>query len=62
MYDKVGIYVEGYGEKGYQDLYILNADAGITYLLKENIQLDFSFGSGEYMNYFATGVSWRIDR
>lgn len=60
--DKVGVYVEGYGQRNYWMGMELNTDAGFTYLVKENLQLDFSFGIGEFTNYFATGVSWRIDR
>ncbi len=59
--EKVGMYVEPYGdivefEEGFH-----NVDAGITYLLNKNFQFDFSFGVGlNYtMNYLALGFSWR---
>jgi len=44
--NKVGIYIEPYGEiAGFKEL-ISSADTGITYLIKDNFQLDFSFGTG----------------
>jgi hypothetical protein len=58
--DKVGIYLEPYGELINFDVYEASFDAGFTYLLKDNFQLDFSFGTGiNYkMNYFSAGFSW----
>lgn len=60
--DKVGIYLEPYGEIGIFKENLMNFDSGITYLLKENFQLDFSFGTGiNYtMNYISMGFSWNI--
>jgi len=59
--DKVGIYAESYGS--YVRLLTLEAsfDVGFTYLMKPNLQLDFSYGSGlnHKMNYAAIGFSWR---
>ncbi len=60
--DKISAYAEPYGEYfNLKDLYI-NADTGITYLLRENFQLDLSFGAGlnNKMKYLALGFSWRI--
>lgn len=60
--DKVGLYIEPYGEVVNFNKHIMNADAGITYLLKHNFQLDFSFGTGlnHTMNYMSAGFSWNI--
>lgn len=59
---EIGLYVEGFGEIADMDKNFINMDAGITYLLKENFQLDFSFGTGinHTMNYLAIGFSWNI--
>ncbi|MFO7670347.1 MAG: transporter [Bacteroidales bacterium] len=60
--EKLGAYVECYGEVlDLQDL-IVNFDSGVTYLVRDNLQLDFSFGLGlnHRMNYFAVGCSWNI--
>lgn len=61
---KVAIYLEPYGEIGIFEEHILNFDAGITYLLRDNFQLDFSFGTGinNKMNYIAAGFSWNISQ
>ncbi len=57
--EKVGIYVEPYGELVDFDKHISNFDAGFTYLINENVQLDFSFGVGlnQKMNYLSFGIS-----
>jgi len=62
--DKVGIYVEPYGELLNLEDYISNFDAGVTYLLNENLQFDFSFGTGinQRMNYISVGFSWLTER
>lgn len=61
--DKWGMYAEPYGELFDMEEFILNFDAGITYLLNNNIQFDFSFGTGitDRMNYVALGVSWLME-
>jgi len=60
--DKMGMYVETFGE--YSDFTEItsNFDGGLTYLVKDNLQLDFSFGLGlnQKMNYFSLGFSWNI--
>ncbi len=58
----VGFYVEPYGSFSDSGDHISNFDAGFTYLLKENFQLDFSFGTGLNidMNYLSLGLSWLI--
>jgi len=60
--DKVGIYIEPYGEVINLEEFILNFDSGITYLVNQNLQLDFSFGTGinHRMNYISAGCSWLI--
>jgi hypothetical protein len=57
--DKVGIYIEPYGELNNMKTYISNFDAGFTYLFSELIQADFSFGTGlnHKMNYASIGLS-----
>jgi len=60
--DRLGVFVEGYGELvDFKDSY-LNFDSGFTYLIRNNLQFDFSFASGinHYMNYISTGISWNI--
>jgi len=58
--DKVAVYFEPFGEITELEEFVLNADAGFTYLIHENFQLDFSFGTGlnQRNNYFAIGGSW----
>ena len=60
--EKAGVYLETYGNVGILDEFLANFDAGFTYLLKPNFQLDFSFGTGiNYtMNYISAGFSWNI--
>tara|TARA_R110002072_G_scaffold192413_3_gene349465 strand:+ start:9505 stop:10248 length:744 start_codon:yes stop_codon:yes gene_type:complete len=62
--DKVSMYIEPYGEWINFQFLQANIDAGFTYLLQENLQLDFSFGLGlNYnMNYISAGISWLIVR
>ncbi|MCB9195255.1 MAG: transporter [Flavobacteriales bacterium] len=58
--DQVGIYAEPYGELICMKQFISNFDAGFTYLAKDNLQFDFSFGAGlnQHMNYISVGCSW----
>ena len=60
--DKVAIYVEPYGELVDMEEFVLNFDTGLTYLVKDNLQLDFSFGTGltHKMNYISLGCCWKI--
>jgi hypothetical protein len=61
--DKVGGFVEAYGNKGYQIKWDHKFDAGLTYLLKKNVQLDCSAGIGLYNNSFiSAGYSVRLPR
>lgn len=62
--EKVGIYAEAYGEWVNLEDYLHKFDTGLTYLLKENLQLDFSFGTGinHRMNYLSVGCVWKLER
>lgn len=62
--ENVGIYVEPYGELVDLTDHVANIDMGFTYLLNDNFQLDFSFGTGinHIMNYLSSGFSWYIGR
>ncbi len=62
--DKVGLYVEPYGFYRNFETWEVNADAGFTYLLNDNVQLDYSFGVGinNIMNYQSFGISFRLPR
>lgn len=57
--DHIGIYVEPFGAYSNFDTFILSFDTGFTYLPNENLQLDFSFGTGinHKMNYVSVGAS-----
>lgn len=61
--ENIGTYAEVYGELVDTKEFVTNFDAGLTYLLKPNFQIDFSFGLGinQKMNYFAVGFSWNIN-
>ncbi len=62
MTDKLGVFVEGYGDVAdFKDNYV-NFDGGLTYLIRDNLQFDFSLGTGinHYMNFFSMGISWNI--
>jgi len=61
---RIGAYVETYGEVVEFTDWISNFDSGITYLVRENMQLDFSFGFGlnQKMNYFSVGFSWNTPK
>ncbi len=60
--DKVGIFIEPYGELEELEEFVFNVDAGITYLINPNFQLDFSLGTGvtHNMNFMSIGFSWLI--
>lgn len=60
--EKASIYIEPFGDLvEFQD-HEASFDAGVTYLLQDNFQLDFSFGTGiNYpMNYISFGFSWQL--
>jgi len=60
--DKASVYIEPYGDFTEFEDHVSNFDAGFTYLLKENFQVDFSFGTGinHTMNYLSAGFSWQL--
>lgn len=60
--DRLSAYIEPYGQWVDFKTPHLNMDGGFTYLLKENMQLDFSIGLGltYKMNYISLGYSWNI--
>jgi hypothetical protein len=62
--DKASVYLEPYGEFIEFEDNVININSGITYLLKDNFQLDFSFGTGinHIFNYTASGFSWNIGK
>ena len=57
--DKVGLYIEPYGALVDFDNHESSFDAGFTYLVQDNLQLDISAGTGlNYnMNYVSIGCS-----
>jgi Putative MetA-pathway of phenol degradation len=62
--DNLGFYVEPYGSVIEFNNHEANFDAGLTYLIKDNFQLDASFGTGinHTMNYFSFGASINISK
>jgi hypothetical protein len=62
--EKFGSYVETFGGLEEFSGWISNFDTGLTYLVKQNLQIDFSFGLGinQKMNYISCGLSWNISR
>lgn len=56
------IYAELFGENSKKES-PNNFDIGLTYLIRDNIQSDVSFGKGfnNDFNYFAVGISWSYD-
>jgi hypothetical protein len=60
----LGIYIEPYGEVLDFENHKASFDAGLTYLLQDNLQLDVSFGTGlnHTMNYVAAGCSINIEK
>lgn len=59
LFDNFGVYLEPYGQAINLKTQVNSFDSGVTYLLQDNIQLDFSFGTGlnHDMDYFALGFS-----
>ena len=64
LVEKVGFFVELYGNADKFSDFNHNFDTGFTFSVSENIQLDVSTGMGlnEEMNFFATGLSWRLPK
>lgn len=61
---KVEIYIETFGKMEQLEEFVVNFDTGFTYLVRENLQFDFSFGTGinNRMNYISIGCSWLISQ
>jgi Putative MetA-pathway of phenol degradation len=59
--EKVGTYIETYGFAYDFETFESNFDAGFTYLIQDNLQFDFSYGTGltDRMNYLSFGLSWK---
>ncbi len=62
VFDNFGVYLEPYGKAIDLKTQVTSFDSGVTYLLQDNIQLDFSFGTGlnHDMDYLALGCSINI--
>lgn len=62
--EKVSAYVEPYGEIADMNEFVSNMNAGFTFLVRENLQFDFSFGTGinHRMNFISLGCSWLIEK
>ena len=60
--DAIGIYFEPFGEVLDFETFESSFDGGFTYLFKDNIQFDASFGTGlnHNMNYISVGCSVNI--
>ena len=60
--DKVSFYLEPYGALEELDYHKSSFDAGIAYLVEDNLQLDLSAGTGlnHNMNYVSIGCSINI--
>ncbi|MDG2147884.1 MAG: transporter [Flavobacteriaceae bacterium] len=59
--EKIGFFIETYGEIEKSEIPISNFDSGFTYLVKDNLQIDVSFGLGinNQMNFQSIGISWK---
>ncbi|MFK5879792.1 MAG: transporter [Flavobacteriaceae bacterium] len=62
--DNFGGYIEPYGVYGEQGFFKSYFDAGLTYLLSDNFQVDVSYGLGlnNDLQFFSTGFSWNIPK
>jgi hypothetical protein len=60
--NKLSFYAEPYGAWGESNTFESNFDAGFTYLVNSNFQLDVSYGTGlnNDMEYISAGFSWKI--
>lgn len=60
--ERWGTYGEFYGTASSRDSFKINANTGVTYLIKRNLQIDLSVGSGinNKMFYVSTGISYNI--
>lgn len=60
--DRILVYAEPYGLFSNFEKHTANFDAGIAYLLKDNIQVDVSYGLGlnNSLRFIAFGFSWNL--
>lgn len=60
--EKLVISIEPYGSIDEDEVHVSNFNTGLIYLVKNNLQLDFSFGLGmnNDMNYTSVGLSWNL--
>lgn len=59
---KLSVYIEPYGDVVEFKNHVSSIDAGVTYLIRNNFQVDFSFGTGinHTMNYMSLGCSINV--
>lgn len=62
--DKLTCFIEPYGELSNLEDHIFNLDFGLTYLLKDNLQIDAVYGLGlnNDMSFYSIGISWNYAR
>lgn len=64
--DRIGAFAEIYGTSANGDSPLTRVDGGFTYLVRNNLQLDVSGGtgldSGIKMYFVSLGLTWRIPR
>ncbi len=62
--EKAGIFIEPYGEFLNLESHQANINAGFIYLPSDNLQADFSFGTGinHRMNFLSCGISYMINK
>jgi len=62
--EKVSFFTEIYGDWYQFDAFNVLYDNGFTWLLKPNLQLDFSIGTGitTKSNFYSVGVSWVVSK
>lgn len=60
--NKAFIYIEPYGVYENFSTLTTSFDTGIAYSIKNNVQVDFSYGTGlnHQMNFVSFGVSWNV--
>lgn len=60
--EKVEVFIEPYGQYTRLLTYEASFDAGLKYLLSQNMQVDFAYGTGlNYkMNFLSVGFSWNV--
>lgn len=62
--ERVGLYLETFGDVVEFENWQSNMDAGMTYLISDQIQVDYSYGWGmnRVMNYHSVGISVRLPK